>query len=354
MTTPQVSVIVPAKNSASTIRECVDSLLSQDYLNLEVIVSAGPTDDTTWTALADIHDPRLIRIENDVTVHTGTRDSNFKRCAGLAAATGEILALTDSDMRLPEWWVTAGIAELREGRNWVVASSMISETSGYVGDYIDQNMIGSRTPRMDESYVLTQRSWGTKHHKPPITAALFMERVVYEKVGGPDPTFTNSYEDYVWGRAIVDAGYPIYCTAKLAGHHTHRTDVTAMFRDYRRSGRGASDYMNKYPDCRLAQRRRTQMWTIPALAVVGLLAFCLWPAWVTLAGIAVTALVCGASLAKTQTAWSVTYPLFTLALGLTFWYGLASQTLNRAFGETLKSPTGTSRVVTADSGEPTP
>ena len=45
--TEKISIIIPAYNSESTIRRCVDSIRNQTYRNLEIIVvNDGSTDST--------------------------------------------------------------------------------------------------------------------------------------------------------------------------------------------------------------------------------------------------------------------------------------------------------------------
>ena len=44
---PKVSVITPALNSAATITECIQSVASQDYGNIEHIVVDGESTDGT-------------------------------------------------------------------------------------------------------------------------------------------------------------------------------------------------------------------------------------------------------------------------------------------------------------------
>jgi glycosyltransferase involved in cell wall biosynthesis len=47
MDSPRVTVCVPVRNGSRTIRRTLDSILAQDYSNLEVIVSDNcSTDDT--------------------------------------------------------------------------------------------------------------------------------------------------------------------------------------------------------------------------------------------------------------------------------------------------------------------
>ena len=64
---PTVSVIIPCRNNAATIRATVDSLLRQDYPALEEVILVGSTGDSTWSALADVRDPRLVMLEQENT-----------------------------------------------------------------------------------------------------------------------------------------------------------------------------------------------------------------------------------------------------------------------------------------------
>jgi glycosyltransferase involved in cell wall biosynthesis/putative flippase GtrA len=326
---PLASVVIPVRNSGDTIRGCVASILAQTYPNLEVIVVGDP-DDTSWEALADLAaDPRLQRIGVSLDRDGATRDANAKRAEGLRLARGDVLVLTDSDMKMRADWLADGIDTLRVGHH-AVASSMIAEGVGYFGTYIDRNQIASRTPRYAHEYGLSADNYGRRTRKPPVTANLFLHRAVYEAVGGPDPRFTQSYEDFEWARRIVDAGATIWSTPKLAGFHAHRVTPRQLVRDYRRSGRGAGMYVRKYPHCRLTQRRRLHALLVPgtlALIVAGTAAslalgqgrMC------TTAIVTATVGICVLSAARARSVTALSYPAVTLVLGLCFWSGLAAQ-----------------------------
>src|SRR5215475_7371670 len=62
---PEVSVVVPVKNSQRTIRATVDALLMQDYPALAEVIVVGDVGDQTWQALADVVDPRLVMVEHE-------------------------------------------------------------------------------------------------------------------------------------------------------------------------------------------------------------------------------------------------------------------------------------------------
>ena len=64
---PTVSIVIPCKSSERTIRGTVDSFLGQDYPALSELILVGDVNDSTWEALADVTDSRLVLIEQGQT-----------------------------------------------------------------------------------------------------------------------------------------------------------------------------------------------------------------------------------------------------------------------------------------------
>jgi len=90
-----VSVIIPARDAALTIRRAIASVLAQSYTPIEVIVvDDGSRDETAEVvrALAE-RDVRLIRLQDN-------RGAAAARNVGIEAASGEIVAFQDAD---DEW-----------------------------------------------------------------------------------------------------------------------------------------------------------------------------------------------------------------------------------------------------------
>lgn len=92
---PVVSVIIPTYNRSGTLERAITSVLSQNYLELElIIVDDGSTDDTK-NIVAAFDDSRIKFIEHD-----RNRGVGAARNTGIRAASGEIIAFQDSD---DEW-----------------------------------------------------------------------------------------------------------------------------------------------------------------------------------------------------------------------------------------------------------
>lgn len=93
MPEPLVSIIVPAYNAAGCIARCVESIVSQSYQEIEILLlNDGSRDDTLAICrkLAEA-DPRIRVIDKP---NTGAADT---RSCGLALARGEYIQFADSD-----------------------------------------------------------------------------------------------------------------------------------------------------------------------------------------------------------------------------------------------------------------
>lgn len=110
MTQPNVSVIVPAYNTAPYIAETLESVFAQTYDGYEVIVINDGSPDTPALelALAPFRD-RIRYIVQD------NRGLSAARNAGLAVAAGEFVALLDSDDVWEPDYLEHQLKVLREG-----------------------------------------------------------------------------------------------------------------------------------------------------------------------------------------------------------------------------------------------
>jgi CDP-glycerol glycerophosphotransferase len=97
LTVPRISVVVPFYNNGDVLTDCLQSIASQTFGDLEVImVDDGSTDDGPRIAQARAEaDPRFTLL----TVPNG--GPGFARNQGAERATGEFLAFVDGDDMLP-------------------------------------------------------------------------------------------------------------------------------------------------------------------------------------------------------------------------------------------------------------
>lgn len=94
-TDPAVSIIIPTYNRAGCLSVAINSVLEQTVQDLELIVVDDHSTDGTVHVLSEIRDERV-----KVFRHEYNRGANAARNTGLKKASGELIALQDSD---DEW-----------------------------------------------------------------------------------------------------------------------------------------------------------------------------------------------------------------------------------------------------------
>lgn len=148
MVAPKISIIVPVYNASETLDKCIDSVLSQDYLDYELIlVDDGSNDGSTAKCLGAVkHDVRIKAIFKANEGVSATRNK------GLDAAIGDYIVFLDSDdtllpgalsalMNAPDVdLVVGGYSHIILSTGKVIEHSPdnkkinIKEDTGYIGD----------------------------------------------------------------------------------------------------------------------------------------------------------------------------------------------------------------------------
>lgn len=89
---PLVSVIIPTYNRAYCIQKAVQSVLDQEYENMEILVLDDGSTDQTETVIRDLGDKRIYYHKNPYNCGAAAA-----RNVGIQLAKGEYIAFQDSD-----------------------------------------------------------------------------------------------------------------------------------------------------------------------------------------------------------------------------------------------------------------
>src|SRR4051812_26007194 len=99
MTSPDVSVLLPAWNEVELLSRCLDSLLAIHTIDIEVVLCVGGSDGTVEVAqqYAGANPQRVTMLEQ----HAGEgKQVSLRRC--LRRAQGTFIFLTDADCVISE------------------------------------------------------------------------------------------------------------------------------------------------------------------------------------------------------------------------------------------------------------
>jgi len=96
---PRVSVIVPARDEEAGVRACLESLLAQDYQDLEVIAVDDRSTDSTGAIMDELAraNPRL-RVVHVTDLPPDWLGKPHAMWKGAQAASGQWLLFTDGDV----------------------------------------------------------------------------------------------------------------------------------------------------------------------------------------------------------------------------------------------------------------
>lgn len=101
-TSPKVSIIIPIYNTAKYLPDCLDSILTQTYQNLEIIlIDDGSTDNSS--KIADDYATKDSRIK---VVHQKNQGQSTARNHGLRLAAGDYISFIDSDDCIKSTFIT--------------------------------------------------------------------------------------------------------------------------------------------------------------------------------------------------------------------------------------------------------
>jgi glycosyltransferase involved in cell wall biosynthesis len=228
---PAISVVIPARNAAATIRRTLACLAAQDLeLPYEVIVvDAGSADETASVARATGPDVRV--------VSAGPVGPAHARNAGVAAARAPRVAFTDADCFPTPGWLAAGIQAL--------------ERATLVQGAVEPDPDAERGP-FDRTIAVTAENGLYE------TANLFVRRDAFERVGGFEEWFRPTVgpphmaEDILFGWVMRRAGARTDFAPNALVHHAVFPRGAAGFIAERRRLRYFPGIARKVPELRRA------------------------------------------------------------------------------------------------------
>jgi GT2 family glycosyltransferase/sugar lactone lactonase YvrE len=216
---PTVSVVVCAYNAADTIDDCLESLGRLTYPNFEVIVINDGSRDATGE-IARRYPVRVIDVPNG--------GLSAARNLGLSAASGEIVAYTDADVRVDPDWLS-----------YLVQPFLTSDVVGSGGPNVvppDDPFVAQSVARAPGGPVHVMLDDRIAEHVPGCNMAFRRDALL--AIGGFNPVYLRAGDDVdVCWRLQARKQKIGFAPSALVWHH-HRASVTAYWRQQVGYGEG--------------------------------------------------------------------------------------------------------------------
>ncbi len=178
----KISVIIPIYNTEEYLAKCIESVLNQDYDNLEVILVNDGSKDNSLKICEKYaeKDTRIVLIDKE---NTGVSDS---RNHGLKIATGDYIAFVDSDDWIePNMYSSMLESIIKTGADLCLSSYFVEDENGSViyklkndKDILDYyDLVDSIIPR-----IIGSDNIGLSNNKISgfIVRVLFNRKILFE------------------------------------------------------------------------------------------------------------------------------------------------------------------------------
>lgn len=211
-----VSVIIPTYNRKDELCACLNSVLAQEYRQIEIIVVDDLSEDDTVRHLSAYY--------SQITVLTSPFRSGpaYLRNKGINASNGEFLLFLDSDVILNNHQMISKMVNTVSGDRRI--GQLGGETPVYLG--IEEDGYGKNINFWGENYPVVssiRSATGStmKSCSYLATCNCFVRKQTALKVGGFDPYYIFGGEDVDFGYIIQREGFTNYVNYEMTAKHMH-------------------------------------------------------------------------------------------------------------------------------------
>lgn len=217
---PLVSVIVPTKNSAATLSRCLDSLVSQTYRNIEILVVDNFSTDGTLEIARTYPAVKVFQIGPERSAQV-----NF----GVKQAKGTYVYRVDSDFVLEPTVIDEAVHECT------------------VNGYKVLTIHNTSDPTISRWSAVRKLERDCYVDDDVNVAARFFDKSVFQTAGGFDESMVAS-EDYDLHNRLVQAGYKVGRITAKEVHVGEFKSLSEVVRKHVFYGRLIDKYIENNPE----------------------------------------------------------------------------------------------------------
>ncbi len=250
---PRVTVVVPVFNGASTIAQCIESLLAQTYRNdlMRIIVVDNNSADNT----------AAIVLEYPVTLaHERVQTSYAARNQGISLSETEIIAFLDADCVAGTSWLRDLVEPFGNAEIGVSGGPILSQGP-------QRNLVEAFLAKTN---ILTSSRFPPNEPLALPTGNVAYRRSALDTVGIFDAAMPGGGDiDLAW-RVQVYGGYSSTYVPEAAVYQKHRNSLAGVYRQYKGYGTSEIVLATLYRGCSFHKRTPAYHMGLMARQVVAL------------------------------------------------------------------------------------
>jgi GT2 family glycosyltransferase len=218
---PKVSIVIPNRDQADLLRQCVASIDGSSYTNFELVILENGSREAKTHAYYD-----ELRRRANVRIVTWDRPFNYSAANNFAArhATGEVLVFLNNDIEVkaPDWLerllghalrpeVGAAGAKLYYPDGTIQHAGVVVGLGGVAG-HMHHHFPG-------EHFGYVGRLIVCQNFSAVTAACLMVRREVFEAVGGFDEAFVLTFNDVDFCLRLRQQGWLVVWTPEAQLYH---------------------------------------------------------------------------------------------------------------------------------------
>jgi len=192
MTTPLVSIALPVFNGMPLLEVAIESIVQQDYTNVEIIISDDASSDDTRKFINNISDDRVVKLLNQQNVGIF---GNLNRC--IAHSNADYIQIMSHDDVMGMGYISGQLRALQmhPQAGFVYSGCRYIDSDGkFLGD-----SSADRTPELIDQATY---NWIASHYSalPSSTSTVMIPRTTINAVGMFDERYRLAGDIEYWNR----------------------------------------------------------------------------------------------------------------------------------------------------------
>lgn len=242
--TPFLSIVIPVRNEEQHLGRVLKQLDEQDYPAdlYEILVADGNSTDGTRRVVEEFISRARVTVR---LLDNPKQLSSAGRNAGALASRGEVIAFVDGHCQISSRQLLQNIVEVM--RSTGAACLCRPQPLDVEGNTPFQEALAhTRATALGHGRDSTIFDMEHERFVDPTSSGAIYRAEVFDRIGLYDESF-DACEDVEFNFRVGQAGFPAFSTPRAAVHYTPRKNLSALWKQLVRYGRGRYRFMRKHP-----------------------------------------------------------------------------------------------------------